>query len=331
MKKGMAVAFLFLAFSLRVGAAGFLNSTDGTIYFFALPVEAGEFQLLIDDSESLKQFISENFGRLEAVPPAGFYRNLPTYPQDTMLAGYVQYTGSPAYPIFAIIIRGSSEENNEEDFYEIRPDNFIYDGQDNLLTFSSKRDAPPRVDNRLVDGRIVDWLDIPDSLVFSHDFIPPRIRQREDGNSKFISINDSFFWKQGGAALHRVRTYQETENFYVMVDSFHEFTEGLSIFLHFYENKDEPGPYVIEVPVADMGGPVLLWSRSRDAVDVVGTYQHNGFFLEFFIEKNQLPDRILDILEGRRSGSVDLSSGFNDGRVFEDFLFGELPIQVSGK
>ena len=332
MKKVLLFWGLLWAASLplpaQVDMAGLLNSTEGTLYFVSLPVEREEYQRLKDAPESFKALLSEHFSRLELVSSGGLYQRLPVYRQDTLVLGYVQRAGHLEHPIFAILIQGGQGSN----YYEITSDTYLHGVDEEPVHFSSIGDELPTLNNHLVDGRLIDWLDVSPVLNFERDFVPLRILQGGADETRRIAYEDALFWGGGGTFLNNVRAYMEHDRLYWMVTSFYEITEGLSIFLYFYEGNStrDSNIYTIEVPVAGISGPVLLW-EDTGSVEIIGTYRRGDFFIEFLMEKEQLPEIIQQSLEDRKRGSFDLSSGFSDGQIFEDFLFGNISADTFGK
>jgi hypothetical protein len=59
---------------------------------------------------------------------------------------------------------------------------------------------------------------------------------------------------------------------------------------------------------------------------VVGNYHRGDFFFEFQVNREYLPREIQQSLEGLQDGSFDVSTGFTDGAIYEEFLFGNVPL-----
>ena len=329
MKKAVQIGSTFLLllipFTLWPQKAGLLNATEGTLHFVSLPTTLELYEELKNTPGSFKTVLSEHIAQLDIIPSGGVYQQLSLQQPDSLIVGYMQRAGSREHPLFALLIEG----NTDGEYYKIDSTIFLRHKDERIVSISDSGDDLLTLNNHLIDGSIIDWLNRPDILSFERSFIPLRIRRDGSNRRRQISIENATFWGKGGTFFNHIRAYREEDRIYWMVTSFYEIADGLSILLYFYPKRDKSTPnlYTIEVPVTGSSGSVLLW-KDNESAEIVGTYQRGDFFVEFLIDNAQLPAEIQQALNGSRQGSFDVSSGYSDGDIFEEFLFGNIPANI---
>jgi hypothetical protein len=319
--------FLLLAspalLTAQVSVAGLFNDSGGTAYVISLPTNSDEYRALLASPDSLKALVRQYADRITAIPAGGLYRSLPVCRQDTLVFGYSLIPGELVHPLFLLRIPAGSEGS----YFEIGGDSLLADGEGAYLGFSAIDEDLPAQGSHQIDGRILDWLQSEDDLRYSRSFSPQRIRRESPSTSTEIGVGDSVYWGRGGTGLDRLRLALDDDFFYGMASSYQEIQDGLSLLLYFYQERSESSLnlYAIEVPIAGDTGHVLLW-RGERSVEVVGNYHRGDFFFEFQVNREYLPREIQQSLEGLQDGSFDVSTGFTDGAIYEEFLFGNVPL-----
>ncbi len=319
-----ALFALCTAAAAQSAAVGFSNQSSGTAFVISLPTDSREFAELRQSPNALKNLIRQYADRIVAVPSGGVYSSLPVYRQDTAVFGYVFLTGELIHPLFIIRIPSGSGGS----YFALRDSDLMRGAGGAFLGFSGVEEDLPARGRYQVDGRILDWLQADDALRFARDFTPRRIRRESSDTSAIIALDDSVYWGRGGTSLDRLRLALDERMFYGMLTAFQEFQEGLSVLMYFYVERSDSARnlYAIEIPVLGEKGQVLLWTREEQA-EVVGNFHRGDFVLEFQIHREFLPLEIQQALQGLRDGSFDISTGFTDGEIYEEFLYGNLPIR----
>ncbi|AHC15295.1 hypothetical protein [Salinispira pacifica] len=193
------------------------------------------------------------------------------------------------------------------------------------MTVSSMDDALPGIGSQKIDGRVVDWIQVPDTLRFPAAVTPRRIRRESPGTNTGIPPEDSLFLSRGGTGLDRVKFISDDLGLYGMFTTHQQIVDGMSFIMYFYADRSgrDSNIYTIEVPVAGSSGHVVLWGQDG-SVEIAGSYQRGEFFLEFQITRELLPGQITRSLQGNGQGSFDISTGFTDGQVYEEFMFSSI-------
>jgi hypothetical protein len=317
--------FLFAAApaAAQVATAGVLNSSGGTAYVISLPTNADEYRSLAGSPDTVKALIRQHADRITAIPPGGLYRSLPVYRQDTLAFGYVLRPGELIHPVFLLRIPAGSAGT----YFEISRDYLMRDGSGVYLGYSAVDEELPGQGVHQIDGRILDWLRGEDALRYARTFTPLRIRRESPFTAADISLDDSVYWGRGGTGLDRLRLALDADFLYGMASSYQEIQDGLSLLMYFYRERSETAVnlYTVEVPIAGNTGHVVLW-RDGGRVEIVGNYYRGDFFVEFQVNREYLPLEIQQSLQGLQDGSFDVSTGFTDGEIYEEFLFGNLPL-----
>lgn len=307
----------------QVNAAGLYNATGGTAYVISLPTNSAEFNAMLNNPGELKDVIRQYADQIIVLPSGGLYRSLPLYRQDSLVFGYILEAGQLEHPLFALRIAAGDGGS----YFEINENDLLKNGQGGYVGFSSIEDQLPAQTGQQIDGRIIDWLQVPDALRFARSFTPLRARRESSATSIEISLDNAVYWGKGGTGIDRVRITVNDDFLYGMMSSYQELQDGLSVLLYYYRERTEKSVnlYTLEIPIAGTTGHVLLW-KENGQVEIVGNYHRGDFFVEFQINREFLPTEINQSLDGQREGSFDVSTGFTDGQIFEEFLYGNVSI-----
>lgn len=308
--------------SAQSGNAGIVNTSEGTAYIISLPTDSRQFRQLQEAPLNLPGLIRQNAGSTVAIPAGGISRMVPSYRQESLITGYVHLSGSLRHPLILMRIPANSAGK----LFQLDSSHFVRDESGGLVTVSSMDDALPGTGSQKIDGRVVDWIQISDTLRFKADAVPLRIRRESPGTNTAIPAEDSLFVSRGGTGLDRVKFSSDDLGLYGMFTTHQQIVDGMSFILYFYSDRrgNIRNSYTIEVPVAGSSGHVVLWGQDGSA-EIAGSYRRGEFFLEFHITREMLPGEITRSLEGGSQGSFDISTGFTDGQVYEEFMYASIP------
>lgn len=317
------VAALTLSTGLyaQSGSAGIVNTTRGTAYIISLPTDSRQYQSLQDSPLDLPGLIRQNSGQVISIPSGGISRMVPSYRQESLITGYLHRSGSLRHPLILMRIPADSAGR----IFQLDDSSFVRDESGGVVTVSSMDDALPGIGSQKIDGRVVDWIQVPDTLRFPAAVTPRRIRRESPGTNTGIPPEDSLFLSRGGTGLDRVKFISDDLGLYGMFTTHQQIVDGMSFIMYFYADRSgrDSNIYTIEVPVAGSSGHVVLWGQDG-SVEIAGSYQRGEFFLEFQITRELLPGQITRSLQGNGQGSFDISTGFTDGQVYEEFMFSSI-------
>ncbi len=289
------------------------NDTDGTLVY--LLITPGRFESLraSADAEGFAGLFSDFAGRLDRIPPRGV-RLLEGVPgSDLVLVGYIDHPDRSDGTVMAVDL--SLQEEPE----------LIIVQEDTALQVDGRRlalrswqfipdPAPIRIDNRYSQ-----WVTVPDLAAFRSDFRPESFSRFTTSAQRNLALEDSLLWGRGGSRLERVKALRWETSLFVMAASVSEMSPGMSILMRLYPDRAgaEANEYTIEIPLSDVGGPVLLWSSESDRPRVVGDFVRTRFFVEAEIRTELLPGAVNGLSNG--GISFDIGTRLSDHALLEEF------------
>lgn len=289
------------------------NDTDGTLVY--LMITPARYASLTEsaDSEAVAELFSRFSHRLDRVPPRGV-RLLEGMPEtDHVLIGYIDDPNRTDGLVVA------AEVPAGEDLELVR----IYEESglqidDSVLRLRSWQfiadPAPIHIDNRYSE-----WVSVPDLAAFRADFRPEVFSRFTNRAQRDLTLSDSLLWGRGGTRLERVKALRWEDSLFIMAASISEISNTMSIIMRLYPDRStfDANEYTLEIPLSDVGGPVLLWSSETEEPRVVGDFVRTRFFVEAEIQTDRLPDELSRLADG--GTSFDISTRLSDHGLLEAF------------
>lgn len=174
-----------------------------------------------------------------------------------------------------------------------------------------------------IDGRFVDWLPVPEVLTSRNGAVVAVNRSDRNGTVG-IKPSDAMSRAKGGTDLELVKVESDAQSYYLMISSRSAMVRGLSFIIKAAPAGATTASFAIEIPVADLGGPVLLWPQTKPASDeprLIGDFAQIGLFLEARIMKAELSPEQAKIFADPRARFA-VSSSWSDGSFAEEWSYG---------
>ncbi len=303
----------FLTTTAFAGELTVQNDTDGTLVY--LLVTPSRFETLSEavSSDAVAGLFETFADRLDRVPPRGV-RLLGGLPEsDLVLIGYIDDPDRSD----AVVVVSDVTDDRESGLVIIHLDTVLMVDEAPLRLRSWQlvsNPAPVQIDNRYGE-----WVRVPDLSSFRSDFRPESFTRFTTRAQRGLSMTDSLLWGRGGSRLERVKALRWEQSLFLMAASTSEMSSSLSLIMRLYPDRSRPheNEYTIEVPLGDIGGPVLLWSASSDEPEIIGDFVRTRFFVEAEIRTDRLPHDLAGLSNG--SISFDVSTRLSDHGLLEEF------------
>ncbi|MFP4509644.1 MAG: hypothetical protein ACLFNQ_05895 [Spirochaetaceae bacterium] len=310
----------FLMFCLLLGVSTAFgqervvqNDTDGTLVYLVITPDRYATLTEAADPEVFSDLFSRFSDRLDRVPPRGV-RLLERMPDtDRVLIGYIDDPSRTDGPLVA------SEVPADDDGALIRIDaESRLQANDSVLTLRSWQfiadPAPIHINNRYSQ-----WVSVPDLAAFRADFRPEVFSRFTDRAQRDLTLSDSLLWGRGGSRLERVKALRWEESVFIMAASVSEMSNTMSILVRLYPDRStfNANEYTLEIPLSDVGGPVLLWSDRTAEPRIVGDFVRTRFFVEAELKTDRFPDELARLVDG--GTSFDISTRLSDHGLLEEF------------
>jgi hypothetical protein len=284
-------------------AVTIVNNEDTVLYYAVTPFAGtvlptmGEAMALLGESE------------IHTIPPSAAVRTAREEGSYLLLGCYGTGSCIPVALVFTVQAESKMVAVSMEASVEAGDD-------DRRLSFDTIGVATPPV---VVDGTFAEWDSVPDLVRFAPSFRPAVFTRETRSAVSTLSVDRSFYWKKSGTGLERVKGIRTDDYLYFFFSSASAMTDGLSLFLYFYvdRNTGEMNRFTLEFMVREGVGYVLLWTEGTPTPKVVGSYVQSGYLLEARVRLDALPE----VLQISDDVSADLTSCFFDSGLYEEFFF----------
>jgi hypothetical protein len=303
MKRSILALVVFAVVAANILAQTVVeNEFEGTLFF-----------LVTDGApENPASTLEEASGNLDYVPRGGA-RAIGLGEAGSVLIGYAALPGAEEYEILQAPLEPARVN-------PIGPERSSVSTMGTVLAWEAPSGPRPIV----LDNRYLDWLRVSALSRFADPYRPREAFRSEIGaqpdSPTRVSIQDSLYWRRGGTNLESLKALLYEEELFFLASSLSEMSDGLSVLLNVYENReDDPSRFVVEIPVGAEGesGYVYLWERGASTPLRIGEFVASSFYLEARIFLDALPEEGPDLADP--ATSFDISTRFSEEGITEEF------------
>ncbi|GAB4221582.1 MAG: hypothetical protein Kow009_11530 [Spirochaetales bacterium] len=294
------------------------NQGRGVLYFLLLPVGVEGKTPLAENGEEAKTYLKQHREELEWVPPESFLK-VRTDPSPYVLVGFYVTPEQPGFPLVRAMIPSVPGEPaftiQEADIWKSAA------GQ-RLMLYPWELELPKSPIQ--IDNRYLDWRKIEEVKHFPTSFAPPKVVKHRKGSAEAIPFDQAVTWPSKGTAVEGLKLLQGEKGIYLLISSYSPMESGTSYWFYLVPPSGSTG-LVVELPILDRGGPILLWIPGQEKPVQIGTYVSDLFVLEGELLARYLPAAAEPLVQQVSKVWMSVSAPAADGT--EEFYLTEIDVQ----
>lgn len=321
MKRLCLLAILSLASATAFGNTVVIaNREDAVFYFVTAPISDDFYETIRTNGLLAQALLKQNALKLSYIPPMGTaWEVVVAEGTATIVLGFYASPGDVGYPIVAFAVPAEGRDL----VYEVDRGRALNPGdEENAVIYPwdiSLSREPVRI-----DGRLVDWTRVEDSISRRPGAAPATFRRADDEDGVELPIDEAFFWERGGTDVESVRAVRSQTHLYLMFEAESNIIDGTSYFLYAHPSRsiEAPNRFTVEIYVTGPSGFVYLWEAGNARPIIIGDYAYDRFFLEARIGRSRLPTDAL--LFADEETSFDITAALYSAGLVEEFDVGIL-------
>lgn len=309
------VSILHAATGLRLE-----NDTDSLVYYSTISA-SNPLDPATLGSADVRALVEAGPERFSYLPARAVDQGYPL-PQGGGWLLLLQAQGAYFAPLWLKLPSASSVPAGTDAYISFLGAKPMVDASGKVLLISSLDLALPSGGIK-IDGRFVDWLPVPEVLTSRNGAVIAVHRSDRNGTLA-IKPQDAMSRAKAGTDLELVKVESDTNAYYLMISSRSAMIRGLSVLIKASASGAASAAFSLEIPVADLGGPVLLWPQTTPPTAdprLVGDFAQIGLFLEARIMKHELSPEQAKVFADPKSRFA-VSTSWSDGSFAEEWSYG---------